>query len=103
MGFWAKNLCRLNLELVIDSELWRVDNLISFSMNEVLEEPDIMGDLRDAVECFYKRDHVEIVEETRLTEQLFFTDINFTHKSRVTQVCLGAYIFLFFKVPSLII
>ena len=63
--------------------------VVSFSMNEVLEEPDIMGDLRDAVECFYKRDHVEIVEETRLTEQLFFTDINFTHKSRVTQVCLG--------------
>ena len=71
--------------------------MISFSMNEVLEEPDIMGDLRDAVECFYKRDHVEIVEETRLTEQLFFTDINFTHKSRVTQVCLGASIFYFSK------
>ena len=52
----------------------------------MLEEPDIMGDLRDAVECFYKRDHVEVVEETRLVEQLFFTDINFTHKTRVSQI-----------------
>ena len=55
-------------------------------MNEVLEEPDIMGDLRDAVECFYKRDHVEIVEETQLKEILFFTDINFTNKMRVSHI-----------------
>ena len=51
-----------------------------------MDEPDIMGDLRDAVECFYKRDHVEVVEETQLVEQLFFSDINFTHKTRVTQI-----------------
>ena len=51
-----------------------------FRVNEVLEEPDIMGDLRDAVETFYKRDHVEIIEETQLKEMTFLTDINFTHQ-----------------------
>ena len=45
-----------------------------------------MGDLRDAVETFYKRDHVEIIEETLLKEMTFFTDINFTHQMRVSQI-----------------
>ena len=57
-----------------------------FSVNEVIEEPDIMGDLRDVVETFYKRDHVEIVEETQLKENMFFTDLNFTHEMRVTHI-----------------
>jgi hypothetical protein len=26
----------------------------------VAEKPDIMGDLRDEIEAFYKRDHVEV-------------------------------------------
>ena len=56
------------------------------SVNEVVEEPDIMGDLRDVVETFYKRDHVEIVEETQLKENMFFTDLNFTHEMRVTHI-----------------
>ena len=55
-------------------------------MNEVIEEPDIMGDLRDVVECFYKRDHVEIIEETQLKEMMFFTDLNFSHQMRVTHI-----------------
>ena len=55
-------------------------------MNEVQEEPDIMGDLRDVVECFYKRDHVEIVEETELKEMMFFTDLNFSHQMRVSHI-----------------
>ena len=45
-----------------------------------------MGDLRDVVETFYKRDHVEIVEETQLKENMFFTDLNFTHEMRVTHI-----------------
>ena len=57
-----------------------------FRVNEVLDEPDIMGDLRDAVETFYRRDHVEIIEETQLKEMTFFTDINFTHQMRVTHI-----------------
>ena len=61
-------------------------NNVSFRVNEVLGEPDIMGDLRDAVETFYKRDHVEIIEERELKEMTFFTDINFTHQMRVTHI-----------------
>ena len=45
-----------------------------------------MGDLRDAVETFYKRDHVEIIEETQLKEMTFLTDINFTHQMRVSHI-----------------
>ena len=45
-----------------------------------------MGDLRDVVECFYKRDHVEIVEETELKEMMFFTDLNFSHQMRVSHI-----------------
>ena len=60
--------------------------IVRFSVNEVQEEPDIMGDLRDVVECFYKRDHVEIVEETELTEMMFFTDLNFSHQMRVSHI-----------------
>lgn len=41
-----------------------------------------MGDLRDEIEAFYKRDHVEVVEETDLVETMFFTDLNFTHNLR---------------------
>jgi hypothetical protein len=29
-------------------------------LKEVADEPDIMGDLRDEIEAFYKRDHVKI-------------------------------------------
>ena len=59
---------------------------IYYRVNEVLEEPDIMGGLRDAVETFYKRDHVEIIEETQLKEMTFLTDINFTHQMRVSHI-----------------
>ena len=45
-----------------------------------------MGGLRDAVETFYKRDHVEIIEETQLKEMTFLTDINFTHQMRVSHI-----------------
>ena len=55
-------------------------------VNDVIAEPDIMGDIRDAVECFYKRDHVEVVEETELKELMFFTDLNFSHQMRVTHI-----------------
>ena len=57
-----------------------------FSMKEVAGEPDIMGELRIDIECFYRRDHVEIVEETELVEHTFFTDLNFSHNCRVTHV-----------------
>ena len=55
-------------------------------MKEVAGEPDIMGELRIDIECFYRRDHVEIVEETELVEHTFFTDLNFSHNCRVTHV-----------------
>ena len=55
-------------------------------MKEVAGQPDIMGDLRDDIENFYKRDHVEVVEETELVEHIFFTDLNFSHDARVSQV-----------------
>jgi len=29
-------------------------------IRKVAEKPDIMGDLRDEIEAFYKRDHVEV-------------------------------------------
>ena len=45
-----------------------------------------MGDLRDVVECFYKRDRVEIIEETQMKEMMFFTDLNFSHGMRVTHI-----------------
>ena len=56
-------------------------------MQEVAQQPDIMGDLRDDIEGFYRRDHVEVVEETELVEHIFFTDLNFSHDCRVSQVC----------------
>ena len=46
------------------------------------EQPDIMGDLREEIEAFYKRDHVEVVEETDLVETMFFTDLNFSWTKR---------------------
>ena len=55
-------------------------------MKEVADQPDIMGALRAEIESFYKRDHVEIVEETEFVEHTFFTDLNFSHNCRVTQV-----------------
>ncbi len=55
-------------------------------MNEVAEEPDIMGEFREDIEAFYLRDHVEVVEETELVEHLFFTDLNFSHNTRVTHL-----------------
>ena len=55
-------------------------------MKEVAHQPDIMGALRAEIESFYKRDHVEIVEETEFVEHTFFTDLNFSHNCRVTQV-----------------
>lgn len=51
-------------------------------MKEVAGEPDIMGEFRDDIESFYKRDHVEVVEETELVEHIFFTDLNFSHDTR---------------------
>ena len=60
--------------------------IIVFRLKEVAEEPDIMGDLREEIEAFYKRDHVEVVEETDLVETMFFTDLNFTHNLRATQI-----------------
>ena len=60
--------------------------MFDFSVNEVQDEPDIMGDLRDVVECFYKRDHVEVVEETELKEMMFFTDLNFSHQMKVSHI-----------------
>lgn len=59
---------------------------VIFSMQEVALEPDIMGSLREDIENFYKRDHVEVVEETELIEHTFFTDLNFSHNCRVTHV-----------------
>ena len=55
-------------------------------MKEVAAEPDIMGDLREDIEDFYKRDHVEVVEEKEMVEHIFFTDLNFSHNTRVSQV-----------------
>ena len=55
-------------------------------MKEVASQPDIMGDLREDIENFYKRDHVEVVEETEMVEHIFFTDLNFSHNTRVSQV-----------------
>jgi hypothetical protein len=59
---------------------------MNFSMTEVAEQSDIMGTLREDIESFYRRDHVEVVEETELVEDMFFTDLNFSHNSRVTHV-----------------
>ena len=33
-----------------------------------------------------RRDHVEVVEETELVEHTFFTDLNFSHDCRVSQI-----------------
>lgn len=55
-------------------------------MKEVVLEPDIMGNLREDIESFYRRDHVEVVEETELVEHTFFTDLNFSHDCRVSQI-----------------
>ena len=74
-------LCNIKRYLKVLTQI-----IVRFSVNEVQEEPDIMGDLRDVVECFYKRDHVEIVEETELTEMMFFTDLNFSHQMRVSHI-----------------
>ena len=57
-----------------------------FRMKEVAEHPDIMGKLRPDIERFYRRDHVEIIEETELVEHTFFTDLNFSHNCRVTHI-----------------
>ena len=67
-------------------EMKRFMNKAEDIMKEVVQEPDIMGDLREDIESFYRRDHVEVVEETELVEHTFFTDLNFSHDCRVSQI-----------------
>ena len=66
----------------------KMQSLLSFlfRLKEVAEQPDIMGDLREEIEAFYKRDHVEVVEETDLVETMFFTDLNFSWRKRLEKL-----------------
>lgn len=55
-------------------------------MTEVAAMPDIMGEFRSEVEMFYKRDEVVVIEETRLVQKIFFSDLVFTKNMRVSQL-----------------
>ena len=55
-------------------------------MQEVVTEPDIMGEFRPEVEMFYKRDEVIIVEERNFVLKTFFSDLVFSRDMRVTCV-----------------
>ena len=55
-------------------------------MDDVRLMPDIMGSIRSEVEAFYKRDEVVVIEETKLVQRQFFSDLVFTKDKRVTHV-----------------
>ena len=55
-------------------------------MQEVVTEPDIMGEFRPEVEMFYKRDEVIFVEERNFVLKTFFSDLVFSRDMRVTCV-----------------
>ena len=55
-------------------------------MQEVVTEPDIMGEFRPEVEMFYRRDEVVVAEERNFVLETFFSDLVFSRDMRVTCV-----------------
>lgn len=53
---------------------------------EVQQQGDIMGDIREEVQSFYMRDYVEEKVETRLVEHLSLSDLVFSRNKRVKDV-----------------
>ncbi len=53
-------------------------------MTEVSSMPDIMGEFRNEVESFYRRDEIIVIEETKLVHRMFFSDLVFTQNLRIT-------------------
>ena len=60
-------------------------------MQEVVTEPDIMGEFRPEVEMFYRRDEVVVAEERNFVLETFFSDLVFSRDMRVT--CVRYYYF----------
>ena len=55
-------------------------------IDEVVKDPDIMGEFVDDIHYFYRRDQVEEIEETEMVESLAFSDLVFTQNMRVSHI-----------------